>query len=154
VPPAAPLARGLAGGGSLARLAWFGIAPGGQPATPLPRGGQCRGPEASPSEQRKVCAPAPIMNDLLRQHPDLVEEYLGALELAAAKLLALLSWSEEATFVLLHQPQGGVTLAPIQGLAGLLEPISITGIDTYARLRLEGKGIDEALQARIDHPRR
>jgi hypothetical protein len=90
------------------------------------------------------------MNDLLLNHPDLVEEYLGALEIAAEKLLALPSWSEEATIVLLHQPQGGVSIAPIQGLAGLLEPISIPGIDTYARMRFEGKGIDEALQACID----
>lgn len=28
------------------------------------------------------------MNDLLRQHPDLVEEFLGVLELAAERLLA------------------------------------------------------------------
>ena len=90
------------------------------------------------------------MNDLLRHHPDLVEEYLGTLELAAEKLLALPSWSEEATCVLLRQPEGGVSIVPIKGLAGLLEPISIAGIDTYARLRLEGKGIDEALQACID----
>jgi len=93
------------------------------------------------------------MNDLLRNHPDLVEEYLGALELAAEKLLALPSWSAEATFVLLHQPQGGVSIAPIQGLAGLLMPISTAGIDAYARLRFEGKDMDAALQASIDQPR-
>jgi hypothetical protein len=46
------------------------------------------------------------MNDLLRHHPDLVEEYLGALELAAEQLLAQPSWSAEAICVLLHQPQG------------------------------------------------
>jgi hypothetical protein len=75
------------------------------------------------------------------------------LELAAEKLLDLPSWSEEAPWVLLHQPQGGVSIAPIQGLAGLLEPISIPGFDAYARLRLEGKGMDEALQAWSDQPR-
>jgi hypothetical protein len=53
------------------------------------------------------------MNDLLRYHPELVEEYLGAVELAAEQLLALPSWSEEAPIVLLHQPQGGVSIAPI-----------------------------------------
>ena len=86
------------------------------------------------------------MNDLLRYHPDLVEEYLGALELAAEKLLALPSWSAVATCVLLHQPQGGVSIAPIQGLAGLLEPISSAGLETYARMRFEGMRVDAALQ--------
>ena len=90
------------------------------------------------------------MNDLLRNHPDLVEEYLGALELAAEKLLDLPSWSEEATCVLLHQPQGGVSIAQVQGLPGLLEPISSAGFDTYARLRFEGKSVDAALQACIE----
>ena len=37
------------------------------------------------------------MNDLLRHHPDMVEKYLGALELAGEKLLAQASWSAEAT---------------------------------------------------------
>jgi hypothetical protein len=36
------------------------------------------------------------MNDLLRYHPVLVEEYLGALEVAADHLLALTTWSAEA----------------------------------------------------------
>ena len=43
-----------------------------------------------------------------------------------------------------------MSIAPIQGLAGLLEPISSAGIDTYARQRFEGKGMDEALQACMD----
>ncbi len=59
------------------------------------------------------------MNDLLRNHPDLVEDYLGALGLAAGHLLTMPSWSDEAPPVLLHQPLGGVTLASIQGLPGL-----------------------------------
>ncbi|WP_255120044.1 hypothetical protein [Synechococcus sp. Cruz CV-v-12] len=42
-----------------------------------------------------------------------------------------------------------MTLAPIQGLPGLLRPIPTTGIDTYARLRFEGKSLDNALQACI-----
>jgi hypothetical protein len=46
-----------------------------------------------------------------------------------------------------------VTLAPIEVLAGLLEPISCAGVDTYARLRVEGKGGDDALQSCIDQRR-
>lgn len=89
------------------------------------------------------------MNELLRDHPDLVEAYLGALEMAARELLTSQpSWSEEATIVLLHQPQGEVTIAPLRSLAGLLEPISIPGIDIYAWLRLQGKTMDP-LQASL-----
>jgi hypothetical protein len=56
------------------------------------------------------------MADLARTHQDLAEDYRWHLQIAADKLLALPSWSLEATVALIHTQTQGITIGPVRSL--------------------------------------
>ena len=77
------------------------------------------------------------MDDLARTHQALAEDYRWHLQIAAGKLLALPSWSLEATVAIIHTQTEGITIGPVRSLPSFLDH-SPPEFDAFVRLQEQG----------------
>ena len=85
------------------------------------------------------------MADLARTHQALAEDYRWYLQIAAGKLLALPSWSLDATVALIHTQTQGITIGPVRSLPAFLKH-SPPEFDAFMRLQEQGVSFEEAYQ--------
>jgi len=83
--------------------------------------------------------------DLARRHQALAEDYRWNLQIAADKLMALPSWSLEATVALIHTQTEGITIGPVGRLSGWLDHAP-PAFDAFVKLQDEGVTFGEAYQ--------
>ncbi|QPN56623.1 hypothetical protein I1E95_16485 [Synechococcus sp. CBW1107] len=83
------------------------------------------------------------MSDLARIHQALVEDYRESFVIAAGRLMALPSWTLEATVVLMHTQTGEVTIGPVRSLPLWLDHLS-PELDAFVRLQVQGVPFQDA----------
>ncbi len=85
------------------------------------------------------------MADLYRIHQAIAEDYRWHLQIAAGQLLALSSWSLDATVAIIHTQVEGLTIGAVKSLPAFLEH-SPPEFDAFMRLQEQGVSFEEAYQ--------